>query len=126
VSNIGDHREGTSNGVEIVRHMALGAWKISVPRVRAQDKSTTTDKSTNKSAGQKEPNTFWARTWESKIDIMAAAFAPRLQLPGGDGGEFHVAKGCFHTATGRKLKASGFTTGHLSGRLPSCSSCSSC
>jgi hypothetical protein len=30
--------------------------------------------------------------------------------PGGDGGGFHVAKGCLHTATGRKLEAGDFTT----------------
>ena len=56
-------------------------------------------------------------TAESKIDTPKAALAPCLQLPGGDGGGFHVAKGCLHTATGRKLDASDFMTGHFSGRL---------
>jgi len=39
------------------------------------------------------------------------AFPPCLQLLGGDGGGFHVAKG-----KRRKLESSDFTTRHLSGR----------
>ena len=32
-------------------------------------------------------------TAENKIDTLKTAFPPCLQLPGGDGGGFHVAKG---------------------------------
>jgi hypothetical protein len=59
---------------------------------------------------------FGSATAENNIDTTKAASSPCLQLPGGDGGGFHVAKGCLHTATGRKLESSDFTTGHLSGR----------
>jgi len=58
-------------------------------------------------------------TAENNIETLKAAFHLGFQLPGGDGGGFHVAKGCLHTATGRKLESSDFTTMHSSGpRVP--------
>jgi len=51
------------------------------------------------------------------VEARACEEMPRLQLPGGDGGGFHVAKGRLHAATGRKLESSDFTTRHFSGRL---------
>jgi hypothetical protein len=56
-------------------------------------------------------------TADSKSDTIKAVFSSCLQLPGGEGGGIHVAKGCLQTATGRKLESSDFTTRHFSGRI---------
>ena len=50
---------------------------------------------------------------ENKADTPKPVFPPCLQIAGGDGGGFDVAKGCLHTATGREPESSDFTTMQL-------------